>query len=193
MSKNKNAYTQLCDEIAEKIAASNRAKGRNSSAVSKSDLEMMTTTLLNTPDHTVTVYPYSSKDTEDPIGVEKQPVKRYRDSLKPMLRNMGMDKYDVDRIDDVPMTKEHAAALLDVATVAVHDYMRAGRKFSFPMMEKDETRMEMQTITAPEKISQGNRFMKDDAAANDRVTVTKERVMLKAKNPVPSWLKKTSK
>ena len=45
MSKHKNGYTQMCDEIKEKIASSNRAKGRTSSAVSRSDLEAMATTL----------------------------------------------------------------------------------------------------------------------------------------------------
>lgn len=195
MSKNKNAYTQLCDEIKEKIDASNRAKGRTSSAVSRSDLEAMATTLLNTPDHEVTVYSYSAKDTSgtgEPVGVTKKPSKRYRDSLKPMLRNLGLDKHDADKIDDIPMTKEHAAALMDVSTTVMHDYMRAGRKFSFPITEPDETRMEINCVIAPERTSVGNRFKKDDVD-DDTVTVTKERAILKAKNPVPYWLKDTTK
>ena len=193
MSKN-NAYTQLCDEIKAKIDSSNRAKGRTSSAVSRSDLEAMTTVLLNTPDHEVTVYPYATKDTSgtnEPIGVMKKPVKRYRDSLKPMLRSLGLDKHDADKIDDIPITKEHAAAMLDVSTTAIHDYMRAGRKFSFPITEPDETRMEINCVVAPERTSVGNRFKKDDG--DESVTVTKERTIIKAKNPVPYWLKDTKK
>ena len=195
MSKNKNAYTQLCSEIKEKIDSSNRAKGRTSSAVSRSDLEAMTTSLLNTPDHEVTVYSYSAKDTSgtgEPVGITKKPSKRYRDSLKPMLRNLGLDKHDADKVDDIPMTKEHAAALIDVSTTVIHDYMRAGRKFSFPITEPDETRMEMNCVIAPERTSVGNRFKKDDDA-DDTVTVTKERAILKVKNPVPYWLKEVKK
>ena len=193
MSKN-NAYTQLCNEIKQKIDSSNRAKGRTSSAVSRSDLEAMTTVLLNTPDHEVTVYPYAAKDTSgtnEPIGVMKKPVKRYRDSLKPMLRSLGLDKHDADKIDDIPITKEHAAAMLDVSTTVIHDYMRAGRKFSFPITEPDETRMEINCVMAPERTSVGNRFKKDDG--DDSVTITKERAIIKAKNPVPYWLKDTKK
>ena len=195
MSKHKNGYTQMCDEIKEKIASSNRAKGRTSSAVSRSDLEAMATTLLNTPDHEVTVYSYSAKDTSgtgEPVGITKKPTKRYRDSLKPMLRNLGLDKHDADKVDDIPMTKEHAAALMDVATTVVHDYVRAGRKFSFPITEPDETRMEMSCVIAPERTSVGNRFKKDDSA-DDTITITKERAILKVKNPVPYWLKEVKK
>ena len=192
MSKNKNAYTQMCDEIKEKIDSSNRAKGRTSSAVSRSDLEAMATTLLNTPDHEVTVYSYSAKDqsgTGEPVGVTKKPAKRYRDSMKPMLRSMGLDKHDADKIDDIPFTKEHAAAMVDVTTTVIHDYMRAGRKFSFPITEPDETRMEINCVMAPERTSVGNRFNKD--SDDDSVTITKERAIIKAKNPVPYWLKES--
>ena len=192
MAKHKNAYTQLCDEIKEKIDTSNRAKGRTSSAVSRSDLDAMTMTLLNTPDHEVTVYSYSAKDTSgtgEPVGVTKKPSKRYRDSLKPTLRSLGLDKHDADRIDDIPFTKEHAAAMMDVSINVIHDYMRAGRKFSFPITQPDETRMEINCMIAPEKTSVGNRFKKDEDP-DDTVTVTMERAIIKAKNPVPYWLKK---
>ena len=193
MSKNKNAYTQLCGDIKEKIDSSNRAKGRTSSAVSRSDLENMTTTLLNTPDHEVTVYSYSAKDqsgTGEPVGVTKKPSQRYRNALKPMLRNdFGVDKHDCDKADDIVITKEHASAMIDVVTTAIHDYMRAGRKFSFPITEPDETRMEINCVIAPERTSVGNRFSKD--ADDDSINITKERAIIKAKNPVPYWLKET--
>lgn len=191
MAKTKNAYTDLFDEIQERVAANARAKGRKTSAVSRSDLENMAVTLLNTPDHTVTVYPFSAKDTTgmgEPVGIEKKPAKRYRDSLKPMLRTLGLDKNDVDKMDDVTITKEHAAAMMDVATTVIHDYMRAGRKFSFPITEPDETRMEISTTVAPERASV-NRFKKDPV--DNTVIITKERSMIKAKNPVPYWLKET--
>lgn len=190
MSKNKNAYTQLCDSIKEKIDSSNRAKGRTSIASSRSDLELMQTTLLNTPDHEVTVYSYSAKDqsgTGGPVGIVKKPAQRYRNALKPMLRELGLDNNDVNKIDEIPFTKEHAAAMIDVTTLTIHDYMNAGRKFSFPITEPNETRMEIHCATSPERTSVGNRFNKDD----DTVTITKERTIIKAKNLVPHWLKET--
>lgn len=194
--KGKNAYTDLYDEIKAKIDSSNQAKGRISSAVSRSDLEAMATTLLNTPDHSVTVYSFAAKDTsgtDGPVGIEKKPAKRYRDSMKPMLRALGLDKHDVDKVDDIPMSKEHAAAMMDVATTVIHDYMRAGRKFSFPITETDETRMEINCVMAPERTSVGNRFKKDSNPDDDTVVITKERATIKTKNPVPYWLKEVKK
>lgn len=190
----KNAYTQLLNDIRTKIDNNNQAKGKVSTAVSRSDLENITTTLLNTPDHTVSVYSFAAKDTNgtgEPVCIEKKPVKRYRDSLKPVLKNLGLDKMDVDKIDDIPLPKEHAAAMMDVVTTAIHDYMKAGRKFSFPITSMDETRMEMICATAPAKTYVGSNFSKD--SGDESVVVTKERKMLKSKNPVPYWLKEVKK
>lgn len=189
----KNLYTQTCDEIREKIQASNRAKGRSSSSVSRSDLDAMTLAMLNSPEHVVTVLNFSTKDTlgtGEPTGIDTRPSKRYRDSMKPMLRSMGLDKHDVDKIDDIPMSKEHAASLMGVALPVIHDYIRAGRKLCLPMTEPDETRMEISCVTAPERVSVGNRFKPNDGDS-DTVTITKERAIIKAKNPVPHWLKTT--
>ena len=189
--KNKDSYDICLEEIRAKTSASSRANGKTSSSVSKSDLENAMLTYMNTPDHTTINYVYGSKDTSgtgEPVGVEKKPSARYRNALKPMLRKMGMDKHDVDAIETIPFDKEHAAATLDLAGHVIHDYMRAGRKFVFPITEPDETRMEILTQRAPERVSVGNHFQSDDA---DRVSVTKERHIIKAKNGVPHWLKGT--
>ena len=102
---------------------------------------------------------------------------------------MGLDKHDADKVDDIPFSKEHGSALIDVALDAMHDYLKLGRKLSFPVTYEDETRMEISCVRAPERTSMGNRFKPDEAS--DTVTVTKERTIIKAKNPVPYWLKKT--
>lgn len=192
--KQKTLYAQTYEEIRTKIQTNNRAKGRTSSSVSRSDFETLTTALLNSPEHIVTVLNYSTKDvsgTGEPTGVDTRPAKRYRDSLKPMLRSLGLDKHDADKIDDIPMTKEHAASMINVVQTSLHDYLRAGRKFSFQITEPDETRMEISCVMAPERVSVGNRFRPNDGDS-DTTTITKERAILKAKNPVPYWLKKTT-
>lgn len=190
--KTKDSYDMLIDEIRGKTSASNRASGKASSAVSKSDMENCVLGLMNSPDHTFTQYSFSSKDTSgtgEPVGVDKKPSARYRAALKPMLRKLGMDKHDVDAVETIPFDKEHAAAAAELITYAVHDYMLAGRKFAFPVTEPDECRLEIACQKAPERVSVGNRFKKD--GDNDSVTVTKERTVIKAKNAVPYWLKES--
>ena len=78
----------------------------------------------------------------------------------------------------------------EVVMTAQHDYMRAGRKLSYPVTSPDETRMELYTVHAPERVSDGNRFKKEES---DTVSITKERNIAKAKNAVPYWLKETRK
>lgn len=193
MGKQKNAYTELQDQIRNKIAESARTKGKPSAAVSKSDLESMAHTAINTPDHEVDFYQFSTKDTTgtgEPTVIKKKPFQRYRDSFKPVLQSLGLDKHDVERINDVQFPKEHAAAMMEASGVIIKDYIDAGRKYSFPITKPDECRMEFMTTRAPERVNDGSRFSRN-ADEDTPVTITKERGILKTKNQVPRWLKET--
>ncbi len=185
----KSSYGKMCEDLQEKIRNGSKDGRKSSCSYSKSDLEGLTHGLLNCPEHVVTEYQMRVSEPDgSPVTIEKTPSKRYRESLKPTLKALGMDKNDADKIDDIQFTKEHAAALMGVATTAMKDYMRAGRKLQFPITAEDEVRMEIYTDTAPERINQ-NRFAKTEAEAQ-KMTKTKERVIIKAKNnAVPSWLK----
>lgn len=185
----KSSYAIACDELKAKIKASTQPGRRSSVAYSRSDLDGLATALINCPDHVVSEYQMKTSDaTGAPVTIEKQPAKRYRDSLKPTLKAMGLDKNDIAKIDDIQFPKEHASALMGVATQVMKDYMRAGRKFQFPITADDEVRMEICCDEAPERINP-NRFAKTEDEKK-RMTKTKRRVVIKAKNSaVPSWLK----
>lgn len=189
----KSTYAAMCEELASKIQGPAESGGRKSCSYSRSDLEGLALGLLNCPEHTVTEYQMRSVDSDGkPITIEKQPSKRYRDSLKPVLRDLGLDRPEAERIADIKFNKEHAAALMGVATEVIKCYMKAGRKFQFPITAPDEVRMEMSIDYAPERINQ-NRFAKTDEE-RAKVTKTARRAVLKAKNSaVPPWLKSTEK
>lgn len=194
MAKTQDAYSQLCAEIKSKVKENSRAKGKPSASVSKSDLDNMALTFLNTPDHVVTNYIFSSKDTngaDGPVGVEKKPAMRYRQALKSLVqKNFNVDKHDAESMETIPFNKEHASSMIDLSLNILKDYMDVGRKVAFPITEKDECRMEIMTTRAPERTSSGNRFKPDQNPDDAPVTVTAERTIIKAKNPTPSWLKK---
>lgn len=187
----KSNYTKLCEELVSKVQGTGKGERKSSCSYSRSDLEALTLGLLNCPEHVVSEYQMRATEADGtPVTIDKQPAKRYRDSLKPTLRELGLDRAEADRIDDIKFGKEHAAALMGVATTVMKDYMRAGRKFQFPITEPDEVRMEMSVEMAPERINQ-NRFAKTEAE-RAKVTTTKRRAVLKAKNSaVPPWLKET--
>lgn len=185
----KSNYGKICDELTKKIQASSKDGRKSSCSYSRSDLESLALGLLNSPDHVVTEFQMKIQESDGtPVTIDKQPAKRYRDSLKPSLKALGLDKHDVEKIDDIQFSKEHASALMGVATTVMKDYMRAGRKFQFPITSDDEVRMEVYCDTAPERLNQ-NRFAKSEDEKK-KMTKTKKRVIIKAKNnAVPKWLK----
>lgn len=182
-------YSRMVDELAAKIAAKNKDQARSSCSYSKSDLESLTLGLLNDPGHTVTEYQMHTETDGSPVTVEKAPSLRYRESLKPMLKSLGLDKNDVEKVNDVQFTKEHASALMGVATTAIKDYLKAGRKMTLPITAPDESRMEMYCAQAPERVNT-NRFAKTEEE-KAKTSTTMARRILKSKNATPSWLKKT--
>ena len=91
------------------------------------------------------------------------------------------------KVSDIQFTKEHASSMMSLCTCVLKDYIRAGRKFSFPITAPDECRMEFYCDTAPERINQ-NRVAKTEEEKK-KVSKTLERTVLKSKNSVPSWLK----
>ena len=188
----KSIYSSMLDELSTKIKSGSKDGKKASCSYSKSDLENLTLALLNSPEHVVTEYQMKVSEADgSPVTIDKMPSKRYRESLKPMLRNLGLDKNDAEKISDIQFTKEHASAMMGLATQVIHDYIKAGRKFSFPITDEKECRMEFYCDTAPERINQ-NRFAKTEEEKS-KMSKTLERTILKAKCQTPSWLRKTEK
>lgn len=188
----KSMYSSMLDELSAKIKAGAKDGRKPTCSYSKSDLESLTLGLLNSPNHIVSEYQMKVSEADGtPVTIDKMPSKRYRDSLKPMLKTLGLDKNDVEKVSDIQFTKEHASAMIGVCTCVLKDYIRAGRKFSFPITAPDETRMEFYCDVAPERINQ-NRFAKTEEEKK-KVSKTLERTVLKAKSSCPSWLKVNEK
>jgi hypothetical protein len=183
----KTKYTELCEEISAKV------KKNGTTSFSKSDLVSMTHTLLNTPDTEIDVY-VKNKDGAAPEVVSTTPVKRYRESLKPVLKQFGIDKNELDRIGDVTFPKEHSDALLDVSLNIVKDYIKTGRKLKLPLTAKDESSMELSMVDIAEKVSATNKIVKDEegkysSVPTGKTVKTLAHKSVKATNKIPYWLK----
>ena len=188
----KSMYSNLVDELAAKIKAGAKDGRKPTCSYSKSDLDNLTLALLNSPDHVVTEYQMKVSESDgSPVTIDKTPSRRYRESLKPMLKSLGLDKNDAEKVSDIQFTKEQASALMGVATTAIKDYLKIGRKLVLPVTASDEARMEMYCDIAPERINQ-NRFAKTEEEKK-KVSKTLERTVLKAKSSCPSWLKVNEK
>lgn len=186
MSK-ENKYTKLCAEMKDKIQ---KAGG---SRYSEGDRVLMMNTLLNTPEHEAEIY---VKDSTEPIVTT--PVKDYRDSLKPVLKQFGVDDAELDKIQDVEFSKKHAKALLDVADTSMKDYMNVGRKVILPITGTEESQMEISVVKKDEKSKETKKPVETSPGHYESVPtgermITSPHYEIKASNKVPSHLIKKEK
>lgn len=181
MSK-KTKYDDLLSEMRSKVQSA------GSSRHSKADYTAVTQTLLNTPEQEVPVY---VKDTKDPVITK--PAERYRETLKPVLKQFGVDNAELDKIQDVQFSKEHAEALNDVAITAVKGYTSTGRKLVLPVTSPDESQMEISQVVKEEK-KEDTRKLEQQADGSYKSVPTGERkttkkhTEMKASNKIPGWL-----
>lgn len=191
-------YSEMCAEIERKIKSSARPDAKPACVTSASDLTAMTQCLLNSPDHVVNVYMKKSVGADGkPAPVPTTPSERYRSSLKPVLKAMGIDKAELSKLDsadEITFSKEHAAALMGLATTVIHDYVDAGRRFVFPITGLDEAQMSLSAVDVDEKITKPNRFVKDEQGRSvpqptGKTVRTMKHRALKARNAVPYWLR----
>lgn len=182
----KNEYEKLCNEITEKV------KSQGSSSYSKSDLVSMTQSLLNTPEHVVDVY-VKNKDGE-PSVLPTKPVEKYRESLKPVLKQFGIDKDELNKVHEVQFTKDHAEALSSLAGIIVKDYTKTGRKLKFPITSPTEGEMSLSQTDVVEKTVATRKIVQKDngeyeSVPTGKTVTTKAHNALRAGNKVPGWLK----
>ena len=187
MSKKDTKYRQVLQGIRENVQKA------NSTRHSKGDLTTVAHTLINSPQEEFDVY---LNDENNPVTTK--PVEHYREALKPVLKEFGVDNAELDRIQQVEFTKDHADAIMEVGMQVVKDYTSTGRKLIFPINEKDEAQFEIaQKMREEKKIDTKKPVQNADGTyttvpTGERKTTKAHREMV-ASNKVPGWLSSTEK
>lgn len=179
MSKTK--YDDLLNEMKSKVQSAGGSRH------SKADYTSVTQTLLNTPEQEVPVY------VKDGDPVITKPAERYRETLKPVLKQFGVDNAELDKIQDVQFSKEHAEALNDVAITAIKGYTGTGRKLVLPINSDSESQMEISQVTRETKSEDTRKLEQQPDGSYKSVPTgerktTKKHVEMKASNKIPGWL-----
>lgn len=184
----KTEYEVLCDQITKNV------KETGSSRYSKGDYVDMAQAMLNSPEYAVD-YRLKEGNKKEPTTVTSEPVKKFRESLVPMLRAAGIDKTEADKIvQETVFPKKTAESFCECASLLVKDYTRTQRKLILPITTKDESQMEISQVVVPKKASNTNKIVKDEAGNFSIVPTGKnvetlEHRALKATNKIPYWLK----
>ena len=98
--KNISPFTEAKKDVREKNLKKSAAKGKPIRAVSNSDKDMLINSLANDD---VFVATYYGKDNE---VIEKNLRKNFLDSTKPMFKEMGIDKNDLEKVNTLTIPKE---------------------------------------------------------------------------------------
>lgn len=178
--KNISPFTEAKKDVREKNLKKSAAKGKPIRAVSNSDKDMLINSLANDDVFLATYYDKNNEVTK------KNLRKNFLDSTKPMFREMGIDKNDLEKVNTLTIPKECTKAAAELIEYGIREYLHAGRKYKFPRIEENDSEMSVVEQKMPE-IERENRF----GNSSGKKVVTKERNIIKAKNVVPKHLKYT--
>lgn len=181
-------YEELVSKIEEGVKKSGGKR------YSKSDYEDMALAILNSPTYEETIIIKGEDGKPQEI---KNPISaKYRESLKGVLSQFGIDKSEMEKLNEIEFDKKHAAALAEVSTTLVKDYIGTGRKLILPMRSTEETQMEIYQDEVDEVIREDRKPVKNDDGTYANVltgkkTKTKKHKAVKVSNKVPAWLKES--
>lgn len=181
-----SSYNDLKKIMKEKVQTT------GSSRYSKKDHISLTHALLNEPDVEVNVFIKDDESDSGYVTSTLKPVEKYRESLKPVLSQFGIDKSEQDKIQTVEFPKAHAEALNDLAMVSMKEYMDTGRTVVFPITDESDVQLEISKHNVPEKSEETFKPVEENGEYKRVPTgnkkTTREHSAYKVGNKVPGWL-----
>ena len=192
--KKKTKYEETCEEIKAKIKATEKNNGKHAISSSNTDLINMAQNLMNSPEYEVDNYNIRASEDGRPITATEKPAERFRNSLKPILRTMGIDKEEINKLDEYQFNKEQAASVMNLAGTVIKDYIQLGRKYKFPVTGQEEAQMSFYCDRTDTKKTKIKKFDKDVDGTirpidTGKIRITKAHDSLKVTNSIPHWLK----
>lgn len=163
----------------------------NSRRYSKSDYISLAHAAMNEPDLTATYYSNPSGDT--PVSVEGKPVENYRNALKDVVKQFGVDNGELGKLDNMPFTKKHAEAVTELGQFIQDEYVDTGKKLRLPQFCANGTTVTLSREVLDEKTEATKKNVTVDGKTmqvpTGKTIRTEQRSVVKATNKVPAWLK----
>lgn len=173
------------------------SQGRGGNNYSKSELNTLATTLMNDPSADITVHFKKGDVFETKVY---NPGKAIRANLiAPILRNFGVDRAEMGKLDEMQVSRAGGEALADFALLLVKSYISTkglGRKLTLPMLSTDETVQSLECGSVKEEQRATTRIVRQEdgtyvTTPTGKLVTTRGHEKLKTINRVPAWLKTT--
>lgn len=179
------------DEVYKEISSSVYVtkSGKPKKTFSKTDFDSLAKALLNTPDFKSTYYGTKAGEV---TTKDVYPVKQYRESLKRILVDYGVDSQEAAKfVSDYTFT--NVDGLYEFISEILYQYMDAGKKFDFPTREDFKASITIKNVEESEGVYSAI-AKKDDPNPPEQFKIkTKKHKVLEKKSKAPTWLKKKFK
>lgn len=139
-----NVLRKTFDDI--KAKAINEKTGKVKRSFSKGDFSRLTLALMNTPEHTTKI----AKIKNGELNLEEiQPVKAYRNSIKEVLVDFGVDKQEGEKfVNEYKFKKAQAEPFYDFMCEAMETYMMTGKRLTLNPKEDYNASLIMEDVPA---------------------------------------------
>lgn len=176
------------DEVFNEIKAnvSVHKNGTVKKTFSRTDFDTLLKAMLNDPDYTTE---YCGTKNGEMIKKETKPVKMFRESLKRVLVNFGVDSHDAEKIvNDYKFT--NVDGWYELMSEIIYRYMEAGKKFDFPTREDFKASISIKTIDKAVG-TYSTIKKKGETGPTEKFQIeTQAHKILEKKSKAPAWLKK---
>lgn len=191
----KTQYEQFLEELMnniQKAKSDEEAEEFVNAVHSNTDRVNIMHHLINEPEQT---FKRIKTEGDKPVVTESQPVKRYRNALKSMVKdNFGISDEEASKLDTAKFSKEHAESVIEVSDEATSDYLNIGRTLNLPLTDEKSAKMSIKKVVIDEKEDATNKIEKGDdgvyrSTPTGKTIKTDKHSALKSSNKVPPWLK----
>lgn len=173
----------------------NQSKGGN---YSKNDLVNLATAMFNDPECEIPVYVKRGDTYEERTHKPSQAIRN--NLIAPILKNFGVDRAEMARLNEVQTSRAGGEALTDFALLLIKQYISnsgLGRKLTLPMTSPNETVQSISCVKAEEEKRATTMIARNEdgtysTTPTGKVVTTQAHEKVKVGNRVPVWLKQTT-
>jgi len=180
-------FDEVFNEIKSNVSVSK--SGKIKKTFSRTDFDTLLKAMVNEPEYTTT---YCGTKGGKMVKKDVQPVKMFRESLKRVLMNFGVDSQDAEKIiKDYKFT--NVDGWYELMSEIIYRYMEADKKFDFPTREDFKASISMKNVDKAVGTYSAIKKKGEDGPTEKFKIETKSHKILEKKSKAPAWLKKKFK
>lgn len=175
-------FEEVFNEIKSNVKTT--PKGKKKKTFSRSDFDDLLKAMLNDKDYEMT-----TASIKNGVMVEKtiKPVELYRETLKKMAIEVGMDSQDAEKFMTVNI--KNVNGFYELASEIIYKFIEADKKFDFVPKADFVGSITLGDMEASEKIYKSIPNPNSDKPQTETIVKTKKHKKLECKGKAPKWCK----